>query len=73
MVFRKMRQRVPEFRKYVNDAGTKWMSEEEKDKIRPPLSEAEGSALFGARLFGRWKSVSYVFDGRELNKILILS
>lgn len=61
MVFRKLKQLVPEFRKYVADAGPKWrewMTAEDVPKIQPPLSDAEGAALFGARLFGRWKSVS---------------
>ena len=61
MVFRKLPQLVPEFNKYVSDAGPKWrewMPADDVPKIQPPLSDEEGAALFGARLVGRWKSVS---------------
>ncbi|KAK7444358.1 dye-decolorizing heme-containing peroxidase [Stygiomarasmius scandens] len=46
LAFRQMQQMVPEFNKYVRDNAV----------MLPGLSQTENFNLFGARLFGRWKS-----------------
>jgi len=48
LVFRQLQQKVPEFNKYVEDHALNV----------PGLSQEENTDLFGARLIGRWKSVS---------------
>ncbi len=50
LVFRQMEQLVPEFNKFLLD-----------NPISEPgiLTSEEGSALLGARMVGRWKSVCY--------------
>ena len=48
MAFRKLHQRVPEFDKFLADNPIK----------KHGLTDEEGSALRGARMVGRWKSVS---------------
>jgi deferrochelatase/peroxidase EfeB len=50
LVFRQMQQMVPEFNKYVADHALSV----------PGLNQQENEDLFGARLFGRWKSVSLI-------------
>ena len=60
LVFRKLEQLVPEFNNYLANAGpkwTQWLSPTTVEKVKPPLSDGEGAALFGARMFGRWTSV----------------
>jgi deferrochelatase/peroxidase EfeB len=47
LAFRQLVQRVPEFDKFVAD----------NPVVLPGLTPAQGSALLGARMFGRWKSV----------------
>ena len=62
MVFRRLAQLVPEFDTYLNNAGPKWrewMPQEVVPQIKPPLTNGEGAALFGARVMGRWKSVDH--------------
>ena len=77
MVFRKLKQMVPEFRKYVKDAGPKWREwmppEEVEDmkKLNPPFADSEGAALYGARLFGRWQSVRASFQRQTLRVSMI--
>ncbi|KAJ6480082.1 dye-decolorizing peroxidase precursor [Mycena vulgaris] len=51
LVFRKLQQFVPEFNKFLTDNPL-------EDGV---LSPAEGSALLGARMVGRWKSGAPVF------------
>ena len=48
MAFRKLQQFVPEFNKFVSDHPI----------MKPGLSKEEGIALRGAKMVGRWKSVS---------------
>lgn len=63
MVFRKLEQLVPEFDNFLAKSGPKWrewMSPTAVKEIAPPLSDKEGAALWGARMIGRWKSVSRV-------------
>lgn len=78
MVFRKLKQMVPEFRKYVRDAGPKWRewmpSEEVEDmkKLNPPFADAEGEDLYGARLVGRWKSVRTSTYNIKTHKVLMV-
>jgi len=51
LVFRQLKQLVPEFNKFLTD-----------NPIRAPgLTLQEGSDLLGARMFGRWKSGAPVF------------
>jgi len=52
LAFRQMQQMVPEFNKYVRDNAV----------MLPGLSQTDNFNLFGARLFGRWKSVSELLD-----------
>ena len=69
MVFRKLEQLVPEFQNYLATAGPKWrqwLPGTTVAKIQPPLSDAEGAALWGARMVGRWPSVSCIVCGREV-------
>ncbi|KAF8872878.1 hypothetical protein BD779DRAFT_1571573 [Infundibulicybe gibba] len=47
MVFRKLKTFVPEFRRFLIDEGR---------KVFPNLPPEQASNLYGARLFGRWKS-----------------
>jgi deferrochelatase/peroxidase EfeB len=48
LVFRQLKQLVPEFNKFLTD-----------NPIREPgLTAQQGSDLLGARMVGRWKSVS---------------
>lgn len=59
MVFRKLQQDVPEFDRYLEDNGKRWrdfVPREHKGNVQ--LTDKEGAALFGAQMFGRWKSVS---------------
>ena len=48
LAFRQLKQLVPEFRKFLAD----------NPIIEPGLTREQGSALMGARMVGRWKSVS---------------
>jgi deferrochelatase/peroxidase EfeB len=48
LVFRQLKQLVPEFNKFLTDNPIK----------EPGLTAQEGSDLLGARMIGRWKSVS---------------
>jgi deferrochelatase/peroxidase EfeB len=47
LAFRQLRQLVPEFNQFLAD----------NPISEPGLTPAEGSALLGARMLGRWKSV----------------
>ncbi|CAE6439656.1 unnamed protein product [Rhizoctonia solani] len=76
MVFRKLEQSVLLFDKYTNDNGPRWKEffpggKEAADRLNPPLTNAEGAELFGARFVGRWKSgaplpLAPIRDDREL-------
>jgi hypothetical protein len=59
MVFRKLEQDVPEFRAYCKKNGPRWR--EFAPPGCPKLSNDEGSELWGARMIGRWKSVSLIY------------
>ena len=62
MVFRKLEQLVPEFNAFLAKKGPSWrtwMPADDVKKIQPPLTNKEGAALWGARLIGRWMSVSF--------------
>jgi hypothetical protein len=48
MVFRKLKQFVPEFDEYLNAHAVQ--------NAAGTLTQAQGAALLGARLMGRWKS-----------------
>jgi deferrochelatase/peroxidase EfeB len=48
LVFRQLKQLVPEFNKFLAD----------NPIVEPGLSKQQGSDLLGARMVGRWKSVS---------------
>jgi len=50
LAFRQLKQRVPEFNKFLADNPVFVPGEN--------LSSEEASELMGARMFGRWKSVS---------------
>ncbi|KAF8518401.1 fungal peroxidase [Hysterangium stoloniferum] len=61
LAFRQLKQLVPEFEKFLADNPIN----------EPGLTPAQGSALFGARLMGRWKSgapvdLAPMFDDPEL-------
>ncbi|KAJ6533653.1 DyP-type peroxidase [Mycena capillaripes] len=61
LVFRQLKQLVPEFNKFLAD----------NPIIEPGLSKKQGSDLLGARMVGRWKSgapivLSPMFDDRQL-------
>jgi deferrochelatase/peroxidase EfeB len=47
LAFRQLKQLVPEFEKFLTD----------NPIIEPGLTPEQGSALMGARMVGRWKSV----------------
>ena len=51
MAFRKLHQKVPEFNKFLNDNPVPQTN-------HPELTDKERVDLMGARLVGRWKSVS---------------
>jgi hypothetical protein len=52
LVFRQLQQLVPEFNKFLTD-----------NPIRAPaLTPKQGSELLGARMIGRWKSVSCYYN-----------
>jgi Dyp-type peroxidase family len=68
LVFRKLRQKVPEFNNFLTNNPIK----------APGLSAADGSELLGARLVGRWKSgapidrdptADNLADAADVNKI----
>jgi hypothetical protein len=48
LVFRQLKQLVPEFNKFLAD----------NPIVEPGLTPEQGSDLLGARMVGRWKSVS---------------
>ena len=48
LAFRQLAQLVPEFNKFLTD----------NPIVEPGLTPEQGSALLGARMVGRWKSVS---------------
>ncbi|CUA72928.1 Dye-decolorizing peroxidase msp1 [Rhizoctonia solani] len=58
MVFRKLEQDVPEFNAYVVENGKRWREfiPEEGKEGQVQLTDLEGAKLFGAQMFGRWKS-----------------
>ncbi|KAG8942902.1 hypothetical protein FRC04_003302 [Tulasnella sp. 424] len=58
MVFRKLEQDVPEFNNWLTETGKSWRSFAPKELVdsERPLSNKEGAALLGARMFGRYKS-----------------
>lgn len=69
MVFRKLEQDVIGFNEYLKTAGPQWrrfLPPDEVKKISPPLTNNEGAELFGARLVGRWKSVSLLSTASAL-------
>jgi len=53
LAFRQLKQRVPEFNKFVTDNALSI----------PGLSKQENIDLFGARTVGRWKSVRFIHLG----------
>ena len=57
MAFRKLEQLVPEFTSYEAKNGARWAEFVPKVDANPPLSPQEGAALWGARMFGRFRSV----------------
>jgi hypothetical protein len=57
MAFRKLEQLVPEFTQYVARNGPRWEEFVPKVVANPPLTAQEGTSLWGARLFGRFRSV----------------
>ncbi|OAX40231.1 Dyp-type peroxidase [Rhizopogon vinicolor AM-OR11-026] len=56
MAFRKLEQLVPEFEGYVFKNGKRWREFVPKVDANPPLSDGEGASLWGARMFGRYRS-----------------
>lgn len=60
MMFRKLQQFVPEFDEYLRKHGLRWR-EFAPGGDSNKLTDEEGADLFGARLVGRWKSVSNVW------------
>ncbi|KAG8965814.1 hypothetical protein FRC05_002995 [Tulasnella sp. 425] len=58
MVFRKLEQDVPEFDNWLAETGKWWSSFAPKEFVNSGsrLSDEEGAALLGARMFGRYKS-----------------
>lgn len=60
MVFRKLEQAVLLFEQYIAKQGSRWREFIPGGDISPPLSNAEGAELFGARFLGRWKSVRFL-------------
>jgi hypothetical protein len=61
LVFRKLEQSVIQFEEYLATNGRRWREfiPGGEASVSPPLSDQEGADLFGARLLGRWKSVSF--------------
>jgi len=57
MAFRKLEQLVPEFEGYVVKNGKRWREFVPKVDADPPLNDGEGASLWGARMFGRYRSV----------------
>jgi hypothetical protein len=57
LVFRKLEQSVMPFEDYLKKNGPRWREFIPGGDISPPLTDQQGSDLFGARLIGRWKSV----------------
>lgn len=56
LVFRKLEQSVIPFEDYLKKNGPRWREFIPGGDISPPLTDQQGSDLFGARLIGRWKS-----------------
>ena len=61
MVFRKLEQFVPEFDDYLERNGRRWR-EFAPGGEACNLTDKEGAELWGARMIGRWKSVSSRLD-----------
>jgi len=61
LVFRKLEQSVIPFEEYLAKNGRRWREfiPGGEASVSQPLSDQEGADLFGARLLGRWKSVSF--------------
>ena len=57
MAFRKLQQFVPEFDDYLAKNGKRW-KEFSPGGVSDNLTDQEGAELWGARMIGRWKSVS---------------
>jgi deferrochelatase/peroxidase EfeB len=51
MVFRQLKQMVPEFNKFINDNAP----------VIPGLSHSQSADVLGGRVVGRWKSVRFYF------------
>ena len=61
MAFRKLKQKVPEFAKFVQDNAV-------PESTHPELTDQERADLTGARLVGRWKSVSNAFSSKIISR-----
>ena len=62
LAFRQLAQKVPEFNKFLVD----------NPILEPGLTPQQGSALLGARMVGRWKSVSSIllsFESHSLQEV----
>ncbi|KAG8775972.1 hypothetical protein FRC12_001166 [Ceratobasidium sp. 428] len=75
MVFRKLEQDVPEFNAYVVENGKRWREfiPEEGKGGQVQLTDLEGAKLFGAQMFGRWKSVCATATSQDFTKIRLLT
>lgn len=78
LVFRKLEQSVIPFEDYLATNGRRWREfiPGGEASVSPPLSDQEGADLFGARLLGRWKSVSFTeprisFDDKIVERIVV--
>jgi hypothetical protein len=58
MVFRQLEQDVPGFHRHLEENGKNWRDFIPDDYTGRDLTDKEGAALWGARLLGRWESVS---------------
>lgn len=59
MVFRKLEQYVVTYDDWLARTAVHWEKYIPGGTISPPLTEDEARGLFGARVFGRWKSVRF--------------
>ena len=59
LVFRQLAQRVPEFNKFLLDHAPSETN----------MTLEENAELLGARMIGRWKSVSTVYTSRSISLI----
>lgn len=67
MVFRKLEQDVKGFEDYCKQNSGRWKDFWPSGTVGKDLTSQEGADLWGARMIGRWKSVSLYFPHKTFS------